>query len=416
MGLFTADTTYAYIRPRRRLPSIAATNTGTLTATLAELVGDIDGTATSSAALAATMPELIGDIDAVGTANGVLAGTFPQLTSDVDGTASSAAVLGASLAELTAALSVTGSDAGVLAGTLSQLAADIDGSVQNSGSLSLLFPDMLGDIDGSGTASGGLGATLSQFGFALVGSVETEGAVFAAALPEMSAEFDGTSSGIAAFVASLPTLLADVDGTVADSPVAVLDATLAELVAGFDVAQLAEAALGAKMPELQWNGTGEFETNADGELMIVLPTFIAGRTARRLYKMDESQRRLTREFIASSPVYLELIPGSETRLPSGGVSVADGVPRPTQMFRLIPMSHTEQPARSTSASASADAGVQRRYDYTLLGEWDAVMRVKDHWYTEDGQQLVIENMVSYNGYERKGLVISYGVGPSHVAP
>lgn len=374
MGLFTADTTYAYLRPRRRLPSKAATNTGTLAATLPEFTGNIDGT---------------------GTANGVLAGMLPELIADVGGATSSAAVLGASLAELTAALSATGSDSGTLTGTLAELAAE---------------------IDGTSTDSGGLAATLPVIEFGFIGSVETEGAVFAAALPEISAEFDGTAAGIAALGASLPALLADIDGTVADSPVAVLNATLAALIAEFDGTQLAEGVLSATLPELQWSSSGEFETDADGELTIVLPTFIAGRMARRLYRMDESQRRLTREFIASSPVILALVPGVDEKLPSGGVVTGDGVPRPIQMFRLIPMSHTEQPARSTSASASADAGIQRRYDYTLLGEWDAVMRVKDHWYTEDGQKLVIENMVSYNGYERKGLVISYGVGPSHVAP
>lgn len=122
---------------------------------------------------------------------------------------------------------------------------------------------------------------------------------------------------------------------------------------------------------------------------------------------------LTKAFIDSMPVQIELIPYAETRLPSGGVRMTPGTPRVVQTFRLIPMSHTERPRLSSASAFSADDGVQRRYDYTILGMWDCEMLENDSWTTEDGQLLVIDALVSYNGYERKGLVTSYGRRPFH---
>lgn len=125
------------------------------------------------------------------------------------------------------------------------------------------------------------------------------------------------------------------------------------------------------------------------------------------------QRLLTKAFIDSAPTEIQLVPHEATRKPSGGVTMTAGTPRETQTFRLIPMSHTEQPARSTSTATATDSGKQRRYDYTLLGEWNSDMRENDRWEAPDGQLLVIQALVSYNGYERKGLVVSYGRTPTH---
>lgn len=127
-----------------------------------------------------------------------------------------------------------------------------------------------------------------------------------------------------------------------------------------------------------------------------------------------TQRSLTKAFIESSPVDIALVPRLEVRLPSGGTSMVSGSVRPIQTFRLIPMSHTERPVRSSATAAAADDGIQRRYDYTLLGEWNAEMRENDQWETNDGQLLVIDALVSYNGYERKAMIMSYGRSPSHV--
>lgn len=120
-----------------------------------------------------------------------------------------------------------------------------------------------------------------------------------------------------------------------------------------------------------------------------------------------TQRGLTHWFIMSDPMQITLMPFTSVRMASGGVSMQPQTARETQTFRLIPFSAFQPPVRSP------DQGVQRRYDYTLMGEWNAVMDVNDRWTDELGQTWVIDNLVPANGYERKGLVISYGKEPRH---
>lgn len=176
----------------------------------------------------------------------------------------------------------------------------------------------------------------------------------------------------------------------------------------------AEADLFASVPLPTFDGTITEQVAATATLDAIVPLPVGG--AGLMSEVDDelqSQRDLTKEFIDSRPVVIALTPVSEIRKPSGGTAYVPQAARQPQTFRLIPMSHTERPRQSSSAAASADAGVQRRYDYTLLGEWNAEMRENDFWITPENQKLVIEAMVSDNGYERKGLVISYGRNPSH---
>lgn len=124
-------------------------------------------------------------------------------------------------------------------------------------------------------------------------------------------------------------------------------------------------------------------------------------------------RELTHAFIMSDPMEIQLIPYLDVRQPSGGMVPTAQPARETQTFRLIPMSSADRPRTSSSAAVAADEGVQRRYEYTLLGEWNCLMSEKDQWTTPDGQVLVIDSIVSNNGYERKGMITSYGRKPEH---
>jgi hypothetical protein len=119
-------------------------------------------------------------------------------------------------------------------------------------------------------------------------------------------------------------------------------------------------------------------------------------------------RKLTKAFIDSDPTQLELVPTEETRTASGATVAVDLDPRPVQTFRLIPMASTERPVTSGQSG-----GQQRRYDFTLLGEWNCEMQEGDHWTDEVGQKWLIDSVVSNNGYERKGMVTSYGRRPRH---
>lgn len=120
------------------------------------------------------------------------------------------------------------------------------------------------------------------------------------------------------------------------------------------------------------------------------------------------QRRNTQAFIEASPVDIALVPSVEQRRPSGAIAVTSGVPRPVQRFRLIPMSHTERPVTSSSGAGADAGGVQRKHDLTLLGNWDSEMAAGDYWYDENDQKYIVDEVIPFNGYERKGLVMSYG--------
>lgn len=117
------------------------------------------------------------------------------------------------------------------------------------------------------------------------------------------------------------------------------------------------------------------------------------------------QRKNTHRFIAADPTDVSLTPRVETKTAAGGTAIADGLVRPPQRFRVIPASHTERPSPGAAAPAS---GQQRRHDFTLLGEWDAVMEPGDWWQDERGERWVIDEMVPHNGYETRGLITSFG--------
>jgi hypothetical protein len=117
------------------------------------------------------------------------------------------------------------------------------------------------------------------------------------------------------------------------------------------------------------------------------------------------QRELTHWYIMQDPSDISLIPKVEVKLPSGGVQLIDETPRAVQTFKLIPMSHTERPDHGFSATF---AGVQRKYDFTLLGEWDAIIGKNDYWTDVDGQKWVVDSLLPYNGYQQKAMIMSYG--------
>lgn len=118
------------------------------------------------------------------------------------------------------------------------------------------------------------------------------------------------------------------------------------------------------------------------------------------------QRTTTAAFIAADPYGVVLVGRVAGKLPSGGVGYVETV-RDAQVMRLIPMSHTERPVQGFSASVSG-GGVQRKYDFTLLGEWDAIIGKDDYWIDVDGQKWVVDSLLPYNGYQQKALIMSYG--------
>lgn len=116
---------------------------------------------------------------------------------------------------------------------------------------------------------------------------------------------------------------------------------------------------------------------------------------------QEWLRKQTQAFIATDPTSIVLIPSVRTRSASGGWTIEDGTPRPEQVFKMIPMTYQQKPTITVD-------GKERIVDYTLLGNWDAVMERGDHWTLPDGRRAEIIELAPGHGYETKGLVEIHG--------
>lgn len=115
-------------------------------------------------------------------------------------------------------------------------------------------------------------------------------------------------------------------------------------------------------------------------------------------------RRNTLAFIASRPLVLALIPQVRTRTASGGVTYVPQTPRAEQTLRLIEQASAYG---NSPGLLQASDGKQRRVQYQLLGAYDAEIGVYDYW-EADGLHFEVVELLSYNGYERRGQVIQYG--------
>jgi len=386
MGLFTVDTTYAYIRPRRRLPSkTVPASTATLNAIMPAFTAGLVAEASAEANLEAVLPAMTAGLTADAVAEATLAATLPAMGAQLDSESASEGVLSATLPAFTAALAGTAETGGNLAATLPAMAAGLSAEASASATLQISLPAMGATLTGDVVASGELAATLPAMGAALTGTVETEDNFFAL-LPAFEAELVGEANLMGTLSGALPAFEMSTFGAVGN-----------------------EGFLSAEMPAMEAFLTGSVHVDLEGELVIVLPALMmmSGRGIRRMKEIDR-QRRVTREFIMASPSYIALTPHQETRTPSGGVLMTVQVARPVQALRKIPMSHTERPNDSTSGISGTGGGVQRKYDMTLLGEWDSTIQAGDTWVEDDGQQYIVDALVPYNGYQVKALVMSYG--------
>lgn len=119
-----------------------------------------------------------------------------------------------------------------------------------------------------------------------------------------------------------------------------------------------------------------------------------------------SNRRLTRWFISTDPTPISLIPVDRQRQPDGGFAVVDLPPRPLQRFKIIAQ------GLSDGVTETQD-GQERKFPYVLVGEWDATVHIGDFWEDpdHDGQFWKVTGLYSYNGYETKFGVTSFGGEP-----
>lgn len=118
------------------------------------------------------------------------------------------------------------------------------------------------------------------------------------------------------------------------------------------------------------------------------------------------QRKNTKAFIDSNHIEIALIPRTRT-ISGSGAKLTDGTQRPAQRFRLIDQTRSFGPEPGT---VIASDGKQRKAEYQLLGEHDAVIGLYDYWIDEAGIRFEVGNLIHNNDYEVRAQVIRYGEG------
>lgn len=128
-------------------------------------------------------------------------------------------------------------------------------------------------------------------------------------------------------------------------------------------------------------------------------------------------RFATSALIADKPTTISLVPtrapGQGVRKPGGGHDylATSPTPLPPQVFR-IDVARQIGPRRSPN-----DAGKAVEYDYTLLGEHDAVVAIGHTWSetAPDGSNIHyrVEAVDPNNGYETIARVNAFATEPQH---
>jgi hypothetical protein len=96
-------------------------------------------------------------------------------------------------------------------------------------------------------------------------------------------------------------------------------------------------------------------------------------------------------------------PGEQGAQARRGSALVDLPERPVQRMRLISMSASQKPKIT-------EDGIEREIDLTLLGSWDCQLDIGDHWTDGEGLSYEVIEMVPYNGYEVRALVVKAGHG------
>lgn len=115
-------------------------------------------------------------------------------------------------------------------------------------------------------------------------------------------------------------------------------------------------------------------------------------------------RKNTKRFIDADATKIALIPKGDYFIDGTKVSL-DQPPRAEQTFKIIWMGETGV-IREVN-----DSGGVKRFDFVLVGEYDAIVEIGDHWFV-DGQIFVIEYIYPFNDYEVKAGGVTHGSRPN----
>lgn len=113
-----------------------------------------------------------------------------------------------------------------------------------------------------------------------------------------------------------------------------------------------------------------------------------------------AQRRQTKALIDDDPTSVVLIPRVKSTTLAGAPSYVDGLPRAIQRFKLSLLAFDQRPTVTVN-------GVERRVDYHLIGEHNAVVEVGDHWTDSDGTHYEVIGFTEGWDYQIKAQVIRH---------
>lgn len=114
-------------------------------------------------------------------------------------------------------------------------------------------------------------------------------------------------------------------------------------------------------------------------------------------------RKGTERFINADPTTIALIPSVET-WSGGSKSIGAGTPRADQTFKIIW-------SGSQDGIVTTVEGKTRRFDFILVGKYDAAVEIGDHWNVDD-QHFQVEWVAPSNDYEVKAGGSSHGGKPT----
>lgn len=118
-------------------------------------------------------------------------------------------------------------------------------------------------------------------------------------------------------------------------------------------------------------------------------------------------RKQTKRFIEDDPFDIILVPRAKSRVPGGGFEMVDQTPRPSQRVKLIYTGSARGIGGAEGVQVTGD-GVERRYDYVIVGEWDLEIEVGDYWTDARNQRWEVLGMIPDNEYERRATASAYG--------
>jgi hypothetical protein len=112
-------------------------------------------------------------------------------------------------------------------------------------------------------------------------------------------------------------------------------------------------------------------------------------------------------FLRGQPIVLIPATGTVIEKPGGGKDYGPGVPRASQMFAKF-----NKQALDGVENAQTDRGTTRKFQFEMIGAFDAVVEVGDSW--EDfAAKYTVESVDITQPYQVKAIVIAFLKLPGH---